>query len=45
MTGTKSRKIIFWCILGIVMGIILSEILFHASGFHPVADLLTMIFG
>ena len=45
MTGTKSRKIILWCLLGIVMGIILSEILFHASGFHPVADLLTMIFG
>ncbi len=45
MTETRNRKIILWCILGIVMGIILSEILFHASGFHPVADLLTMIFG
>lgn len=45
MTETKNKKIVLWCILGIVIGIILSEIMFHALGFHPVADLLTMLFG
>lgn len=45
MTGTKSRKIILWCLFGIVIGIVLSEVMFHVSGFHPVADLLSMLFG
>lgn len=47
MTESKQSKktVILMIIIGILLGVILSEVTVYFLGYHPVAELLKAIFG